>query len=196
MHSTGRRQLLNRIVRWVTPPYGSGREGIEYEADPLLAEWIIPQLGLSSSSRSVSTPSEKSKPGVDLGSLLNSADHTLHRSATMRLCYLASDRPDLQFPAEELASWMQAPTVGHLEARIRVARHLIGHGRWVHKLCDKSTNRLTLRCSRDSGIARCLKTRKSTSTSELFYGSHATYHQHLQGVIALSSGSVRSVTLL
>ena len=75
--------------------YGSGRERIEYEADPQHAELIIYQLGLRNSSRSVSTPSEKSKPGVDLSSLLNSADHTLYRSATMRLCYLALDRLDL-----------------------------------------------------------------------------------------------------
>ena len=78
-------RILNRIVRWVKPPYGSGRERIEYKADPRHAELIIHLLGLSSSSRSVSTPSEKSKPGVNLSSLLNSADHTLYRSATMRL---------------------------------------------------------------------------------------------------------------
>ena len=94
-------RTLNRIVRWVRPPCGSGRERIEYEADPRHAELIIHHLGLSNSSRSVSTSSEKSKPGVDLSSSLNSADHTLYRSATMRLCYLALDRPDLQFPSKE-----------------------------------------------------------------------------------------------
>ena len=31
-------RILNRIVRWVKPPYGSGRERIEYEADPRHAE--------------------------------------------------------------------------------------------------------------------------------------------------------------
>ena len=103
-------RILNRIVRWGKPPYESGRERIEYEADPGHAELIIHQLGLSCSSRSVSTPSEKSNPGVDLSSLLNSADHALYRSATMRLCYLALDRPDQQFPSKELACWMQAPT--------------------------------------------------------------------------------------
>ena len=93
----------------------------------------VHQLGLSCSSRSVSTPSEKSKPGVDLCSLLNSADHTLYRSATMRVCYLALDRPDLQFPSKELARLMQAPTVGNLEALKRVARYLIGHGRLIQQ---------------------------------------------------------------
>ena len=90
-------RILNRIVRWVKPPHGSGRERIEYEADPRHAELIILQLGLSCSSRSVSTPSEKWKPGVDLSSVL-SADHTLYRSATIKLCFLALGRPALQIP--------------------------------------------------------------------------------------------------
>ena len=55
-------RILNRIVRWVKPSYGSGSERVEYGADPPHAELIIRQL--SGSSRSVSTPSEKSKPGV------------------------------------------------------------------------------------------------------------------------------------
>ena len=126
MHSTGgrHRRIQNRIVRWVKPPYGSGRERTEYED----------QLGLGCSSRSVSTPSEKSKPGVDLSTVLNSADHTLCQSATMRLCYLALNRLDLQFPSTEVALWMQAPTVGNLEALKRVARYLIRHGRLIQEL--------------------------------------------------------------
>ena len=103
-------RIMNRIVRWVKRPYGSGRKRIEYEADPRNAELIMHQLRLRSSSRSVSKPSKKSKPGVDLSSLLNSAEHALYRSATMRLCYLALDRPGLQFPSKELARWVQAPT--------------------------------------------------------------------------------------
>ena len=126
-------RLLKRIVRWVKHPYGWGRERIEYEADPRHAGFDQLQLRPSCSSRSVSTPSEKAKPGVYFSSLLNSPDHTLYRPATMRLCYLALDRPDLQFPSKELARWMQAPTVGNLEALKRVSRYLIGHGRVVQE---------------------------------------------------------------
>ena len=54
-------RTLVRIVRWVRHRQGSGRGRIEYEGDPRHAELIIHQLGLSNSSRSVSTPSEKSK---------------------------------------------------------------------------------------------------------------------------------------
>ena len=183
-------RILNRIVRWVKPPHRSGRERLEYEADPRHAELIIHQLGLSCSSRSVSTPSEKSKPGVDLSSLLNSMDHTLYRSATMRRCYLALDRPDLQFPSKELARWTQAPTVRNLEALKRVARYFIGHGTiWFRSLCDKSRNRLTLVMFTDSDHGGCLKTRKSASSCKLFYGSDMLRSTSTtQGVIALSSG--------
>ena len=54
-------RILNRIVRWVEPPYGAERERIVYEADPRHASLIIHPLGLSISSRGVSTPNEKSK---------------------------------------------------------------------------------------------------------------------------------------
>ena len=63
---------------------GSGRERIEYEADPRHTELIFHQLGVNCSSRSVSTPSEKLKPGIDVSTVLNSADHTLSRSAVDR----------------------------------------------------------------------------------------------------------------
>ena len=128
-------RILNRNVRWVTPPYGSGRERIEHEADPRHAELIIRQLGLSCSSRRVSTPSEKSKPGVDLSSLLNSTDHTLYRSATMRLCYLALDRPNVQFPSQELARWMQAPTVGNLRRSEESPDTWLDVENWFRSLC-------------------------------------------------------------
>ena len=57
-------RILNRFVRWVEPPYESGHERTENEADPRHAHLIIHQLGLSCSSRCVSMPSEQSKPGV------------------------------------------------------------------------------------------------------------------------------------
>ena len=66
--------------------------------------------------RGVSTPSETSKPGVGHSTVLISADHTLYRSATMRLCEIALDGPDLQFLSKDLARWTQAPTVGNLVA--------------------------------------------------------------------------------
>ena len=42
-------RILNRILRWVEPPYGSGRERTEHEADPRHVELIMHRLGLSCS---------------------------------------------------------------------------------------------------------------------------------------------------
>ena len=158
-------RILVRIVRWVKPPHGSGRERIKYEADPRHAKLTIHQLGLCCSSRSVSTPSEKPKLGVDLSIVRNGADHTLYRSATMRLWYLALDRPDLQFPTNELARWMQAPTVGNLEALKRVASYSIGHGRLIQEFVRQVEEPSHSVVFTDSDDAGCLKTRKSTSSS-------------------------------
>ena len=96
-------RILNRLVRWVKPPYGSGAERLEYEADPRHEGLIVHQLGLSGSSKGVSTPGERSQPSVDFGTPSGRVEHVLYRSATMRLCSLALDRPDLQFPSKELA---------------------------------------------------------------------------------------------
>ena len=170
-------RILNRIVRWAQPPYGSGSARTEYEADPRHAELIMHQLGLSRSSRSVSTPSEKSKLGFDHSTVLNSADHTKYRSATMRLCYPALDRLDLQFPSKELARWMQAPTVGNLEVLKRVARYLIGRGRLIQEFVRQVEERSHVVGFTDSNHAG------------LFYGSHMPGSTRTtQGVIALNSG--------
>ena len=149
----------------------------------------IHQLGLSGSSRSVSTLSEKSKPGVDHSTVLDSADHTLHRSPTTRLCDLALDRPDLHIPPEELARWMQAPTVGNLEALKRVASYLTGHGRLIQEFVRQVEEPSRVVVFTDSDHAGCLRTRRSTSSSKLFCGSHTPRSTStMQGVSALRSG--------
>ena len=106
----------------------------------------------------------------------------------MRLCFLASDRPDLQFPSKELARWMQAPTAGNLEALKRVARHLIGHGRLAQEFVRQIEEPSYVVVITDSDHAGCLKTRKITSSSKLFFGSHMLRSTSTtQGVIAWSS---------
>ena len=121
--------------------------------------------------------------------MLNSADHTLYRSATMRLCYLALDRPDLQFLSEELARWMQTPTVENLEALKRVARHLIEHERLVQESVRQVVEPSHVVVFTDSEHEGCLKTLKSTSSSKLFCGSHMLRSTSTtDGSIALSSG--------
>ena len=107
----------------------------------------------------------------------------------MRLSDLALDRPDLQFPSKELARWMQAPTVGNLEARKRVARDLIGHGRLSQEFVLQIEGPSHVVVFTVSDHAGCLRTRKGTSSLKLFHGSHMLRSTSTtQGVIALSSG--------
>lgn len=56
---------------------------------------------------------------------LESQDHSMFRSATMRLAYLAQDRIELQHGVKEVARAMQAPTMRALDALKRMARYLI-----------------------------------------------------------------------
>ena len=179
-------RMLNRIVRWVKPPNRSGHERIRYETDPRHAELTIHQFGLSNSARSVSTPSGKSKPGVDLSSLLHSTDHTLCRSATMRLCYLALERRDLQFPLKELARWET------LKSR------QMFHWTWVigSEIVREIEESFHVGVFADSDHAGCLKTRQSTSSSKL-YGSHMLRSTSTtQGVISPSSGESECYALV
>ena len=48
------------------------------------AELLVHQLGLSRSSKAVSTPGERSKPSVDFGTPLGRDEHILYRQATVR----------------------------------------------------------------------------------------------------------------
>ena len=163
-------RIPTRIVRWVKPPYGSARERIEYEDDPRHAELIIHQLGLSCSSRSVSTPSEKPKLGVDLSSVLNSADHTLHRSATMRLCYLALDRTGA----------LDASTYGWKPGGAQTIRQILDRTRMVGSgICGTRRGSSHVVVFTDSDHAGCLKTRKKYIIIQIvLWFSHATFHQH------------------
>ena len=84
---------------------------------------------------------------------------------------------------------MEAPTVGHLEAFNRVARYLVGHGRLVQEFVRQIEEPSHVVAFTDSDHAKCLKMRKSTSSSKLTNGSHMRRSTSTtQGVIALSSG--------
>ena len=102
-----------------------------------------------------------------LTAVLNSADHTLYRSATMRLCYLALDGPDLQSESKELARWMQEPTVGNMHALKRVARYLIGHGQLTQEFVRQIEASSLVVVFTDSDQAGCLRTNKSTPSTLL-----------------------------
>ena len=115
----------------------------------------------------------------------------------MPICFLALDRLNLQFPLKELARWMQAPTVGNLEALKRVARYLIGHGLFLQEFVRQIEEPSRVVEFTDSDHAGCLRTRKSASSSKLFYVSHMLHSTSTkEGVIALSSEESELYTLV
>ena len=110
------------------------------------------------------------------------------RSATMRLAYLAQDRPELQFASKEVARLMQAPTEQAWVALKRAARFCLGWPRivWCFRRQPPSTY---IDVFTDSDHAGCIRTRRSTSSSCLVHGGHLLRTSSTtQTVISLSSG--------
>ena len=181
-------RCLNRLIRWVQPAFkGQSDQYIEWESDPRHIEILLAALGLAESSKALSSPGVKMPKGVN-ETPLTQEDRELYRSCTMRLAYLALDRPELQYPSKELARSMQQPTKWDMEQLKRAARFLIGAGRLVQRFHTQEMPE-RLHVFVDSDHAGCLKTRKSTSCTMVFFGKHLLRSSSTtQGVIALSSG--------
>ena len=52
-------RFLNRVIRWVIPPFGKAPERIEIEADPRHSELLIKNSCLQTNSKGVNTPGER-----------------------------------------------------------------------------------------------------------------------------------------
>ena len=108
-------RYLNRVIRWIAPPFGKAPERIEIEADPGHAELLIKKTGLQSNSGGVNTPGER--PRDSLRTIkLSPQDATSYRSNAMTLAYLSADRIELQVASKELAKAMAEPTTVCVEA--------------------------------------------------------------------------------
>jgi hypothetical protein len=73
---------------------------VEYEADGRHVEILMAQLGLTSASKTVVTPGIKRKAEDVRDEELDSESAGIFKSAAMRLCYLAMDRPEIQFASK------------------------------------------------------------------------------------------------
>ena len=103
-------RYLNRIIRWVQPEVlGTRAARVEWEADPRHVEILRHASFGSKKPKRLSTPGERMPERADT-TKLNDRDRQLYRSNTMRLPYLAMDRPELPFCSKELARNMQDPT--------------------------------------------------------------------------------------
>ena len=121
-------RFLNRVIRWVVPPFGKAPERIEIEADPRHSELLIKSSGLQTNSKGVNTPGERTRDS-SCTIKLSPQDSTSYRSNVMRLAYLSADRIELQFASQELTRSMAEPTTADVEALKRCIRFLLKYPR-------------------------------------------------------------------
>ena len=88
-------RFLNRVIRWVVPPFGKAPERIEIEADPRHSKLLIKNSGWQTNSKGVNTPGERTRDS-SCTTKLSPQDSTSYRSNVMRLACLSADRIELQ----------------------------------------------------------------------------------------------------
>ena len=179
-------RALNRILRYVSPGFGKP-SWLEWEPDPRHVEVLARQLGLEGKIKTLSSPGRKlPATGVEAEPLGSEAKQ-VYRSAAMRYAYLAQDRADLQFSSKELARSVQSPTRQDWDALKRAVRYVLGAWRMVQRFVSQPLPTAVHVCT-DSDHAGCLVTRKSTSSTYVFFGSHLVRSSSTtQKVISLSS---------
>ena len=84
--------ILNRLISYRV---GGEKNCMAMEPDPRHAEILVEELGLTSGSKAVNTPMEKTEANY-VGTPLIGAEATKYRSLCMRLGYMAQDAPRLQ----------------------------------------------------------------------------------------------------
>ena len=182
-------RCLNRILRLVRPPFSNGEERIEYEPDPRHVEVVLSNMGLTMSSRGLSSPGLREKAEADTVTKLSATDRTAFRSNVMRICYLAQDRIDIQYQSKELARNMQAPSLADYDALKRLCRYLVARPRVVQHFVRQFYIPDRIVVHSDSDFAGCVRTRKGTSSVKIMLGKHLVRSTaSTQGVNALSSG--------
>ena len=115
----------------------------------------------------------------------------------MPICYLALDRLNLQVPMKGTGTLDASTNSWKLGGTQRVARYLIGHGLFLQEFVRQIEEPSRVVEFTDSDHAGCLRTRKSASSTKLFYVSHMLHSTSTkEGVIALSSEESELYTLV
>ena len=169
-------RFLNRVIRWIVPPFGKAPERIELEADPRHAELLIPNSGLQSNSKGVTIPRERQKDSASTVPL-SPQDATSYRSNVMRLAYLAADRVELQFPSKESARAMAGPATADVEALKKCIRFLLKYPR-----CIQSFERQDIVPKQINHLLQCLKLRWLLARPQ--------HHEFLQNIQWVKSAEV------
>ena len=164
---------------------------MEYESDQRHADLIIQQAGIGDC-KAVSTPNctdaeyEETKR-LERGALQTN-EAIDYRSIAARFNFLARDRLDVQYVAEDIAKHMAKPMVLDCVKIRRVARYMVGAPSNVHKY-EWQQQGTSIDAYADSDWAGDRVSRKSTSGSALMIGGHVIKSwSTTQPVIALSSG--------
>ena len=141
--------------------------GYSYEADPKHCAVILREAGVTSLSKSVTSPGVKESDS-DERDLLPYDEARRYRSLIMRAAYLSLDQPDLQFATQEAARTMQSPRVCDRAKLQRIARYLLLRPRLIYKFeWQPLPKQIYAEC--DSDFAGCNRTRKSTSGNATFF---------------------------
>ena len=150
-------------------------------------EILMSHMGVTHDSKGLGQPGAKREAGAD-ETPLPSGEASLYKSATMRLAYLAQDRPDVQFASKELARYMQAPSRFDLQQLKRAVRYLKAVPRLAQRFPMQDVpERVTT--FTDSDFAGCQLSRRSTSCCMIFWGKHCLRSSSTtQAVVSLSSG--------
>ena len=146
---------------------------------------LVKELNLTDSK---SAPTAGVKRTEQKDEVLTPEESSRFRSLTMRVGYLALDRPDIAFACKELARAMAKPCRSDWNGLKRLVRYLHGVprliGKYPEQLLQEDFTMYT-----DSDDAGCTKTRKSTSCGALLHGSHLLkFYSSTQHVVSLSSG--------
>ena len=158
--------ILNRLVTW-------SAKGIELEADPRHAEIIMNEMGCAGAKVSSALVKERVEE-VDSAEPLDPEEIPRYRSVSMRLAYLAQDRPDLQVLAKELAKGLKNPTTAHWTMLKRGARYLRSRPRLIHLFpYQHSISQLVVWT--DADHAGCL-----TNTEKHHWLLHSTWKFHYE----------------
>ena len=110
-------------------------DGFEYEANPRQAEKLLRNLKLDGVGvKSVGSPGVKpTGEQLDGDQLLEAGKTTPNRAFVTRANYPSSDRPELQFGAKEVCSWMSAPAELEVSALRRLGGYVVGHQQMVFR---------------------------------------------------------------
>ena len=108
---------MNRIIRWTS-------KGIEYEADPRLAERLIQQVGLEGANGAATPGGKMGANEITTETELPQSEWTLFRGAAALANFLSADRPDITYSAKEVCRFMSRPTNLALVALKKLTRYL------------------------------------------------------------------------